>query len=310
NYSLRGARSGPTMLNADDQTIGDLYLELYSRRGQDGVLMPLRQRLDYMIPHLNRATETDSLIWWWADALYMAPPVLARMSAVTGDPKYVRAMDKEFRRTIDRLWVPEQRLFLRDQRFEGRTEANGQPVYWSRANGWVMGGLARTLEAMPADFEGRQDYVDIFQAMAGRIRELQQDDGLWRASLLAPELYPQAETSGSVFYVYALAWGINHGLLDRATYEPAVLKGWAALNRHVLPSGLIGATQKTGDMPVPTDPNEVGLYTTGTYILAGLEVADLNGPQQSLPLAEPARPAPEVTAAPTPAPPAPAPSPR
>ena len=305
NYSLRGARSGPTMLNADDQTIGDLYLELYSRRGQDGVLMPLRQRLDYMIPHLNRATETDALIWWWADALYMAPPVLARMSAVTGDPKYVRAMDKEFRRTIDRLWVPEQRLFLRDQRFEGRTEANGQPVYWSRANGWVMGGLARTLEAMPADFEGRQDYVDIFQAMAGRIRELQQDDGLWRASLLAPELYPQAETSGSVFYVYALAWGINHGLLDRATYEPAVLKGWAALNRHVLPSGLIGATQKTGDMPVPTDPNEVGLYTTGTYILAGLEVADLNGPQKSLPLAEPARDAPEVIAATTPAPPAP-----
>ncbi|MCS7493963.1 glycoside hydrolase family 88 protein, partial [Raoultella planticola] len=79
-------------------------------------------------------------------------------------------------------------------------------------------------------------------------------------------LYAQAETSGSVFYVYAMAWGINHGLLDRATYEPAVLKGWAALNRHVLPSGLIGATQKTGDMPVATDPNEVGLYTTGTYL--------------------------------------------
>ena len=27
-------------------------------------------------------------------------------------------------RTIDRLWVPEQRLFLRDQRFKDRTEAN------------------------------------------------------------------------------------------------------------------------------------------------------------------------------------------
>lgn len=305
NYSLRGARSGPTMLNADDVTIGDLYLDLYSRRGQDGVLMPLRQRLDYMVPHLNRATETEALIWWWADALYMAPPVLARMSAITGDPKYVRAMDKEFRRTIDRLWVPDQRLFLRDQRFAGRTEANGQPIYWSRANGWVMGGLARTLEAMPADFQGREDYVRIFQLMAGRIRELQQDDGLWRASLLAPELYPQAETSGSVFYVYALAWGINHGLLKREIYEPTVLKGWAALNRHVLPNGLIGATQKTGDMPVPTDPNEVGLYTTGTYILAGLEIADLNGPTQSLPEAEPARDAPAVIAATTPTPPAP-----
>lgn len=305
NYSVRGARSGPTMLNADDIAIGDLYEELYARRGQEGVLMPLRQRLDWQVPHLNRSTETPALVWWWADALYMAPPVLARMSAITGDPKYLAAADREWRRTAARLWVPEERLFLRDERFRDRRSENGKPIYWSRANGWVMGGLARWLESTPADLKDRAFYVDIFQKMAGRIAELQQDDGLWRASLLDPEAYPQAETSGSVFYVYALAWGINHGLLDRAEYLPAVQKGWAALNRNVLPNGLIGATQKTGDMPVVTDPNEVGLYTTGTYILAGLEIADLNGPVQTLPEAEPARDSAEVIAATTPTPPAP-----
>lgn len=305
NYSVRGARSGPTMLNADDIAIGDLYEELYARRGQEGVLAPLRQRLDWQVPHLNRAEDTPALVWWWADALYMAPPVLARMSAITGDPKYLAAADREWRRTAARLWVPEERLFLRDERFKGRVSENGKPIYWSRANGWVMGGLARWLESTPADLKDRAFYVDIFQKMAGRVAELQQDDGLWRASLLDPEAYPQTETSGSVFYVYALAWGINHGLLDRAEYLPAVQKGWAALNRNVLPSGLIGATQKTGDMPVATDPNEVGLYTTGTYILAGLEVADLNGPVQTLPEAEPSRDSAEVIAATTPTPPAP-----
>lgn len=305
NYSLRGARSGPTMLNADDIAIGDLYEELYARRGQEGMLMPLRQRLDWQVPHLNRSTETPALVWWWADALYMAPPVLARMSAITGDPKYLAAADKEWRRTAARLWVPEERLFLRDERFRDRLSENGKPIYWSRANGWVMGGLARWLESTPADMKDRAFYVDIFQKMAGRVVELQQDDGLWRASLLDPEAYPQAETSGSVFYVYALAWGINHGLLDRAEYLPAVQKGWAALNRNVLPNGLIGATQKTGDMPVATDPDDVGLYTTGTYILAGLEVADLNGSAQTLPEAEPARDSAEVIAATTPTPPAP-----
>ena len=305
NYSVRGGRSGPTMLNADDIAIGDLYEELYARRGQDGVLMPLRQRLDWQVPHLNRAEDTPALIWWWADALYMAPPVLARMSAITGDPKYLAAADREWRRTAARLWVPQDELFLRDERFKDRVSENGKAIYWSRANGWVMGGLARWLESAPADLQDRAFYVDIFQKMARRIAQLQQDDGLWRASLLDPEAYPQAETSGSVFYVYALAWGINHGLLDRADYLPAVQKGWAALNRHVLPNGLIGATQKTGDMPVATDPGEVGLYTTGTYILAGLEIADLNGPAQSLPAAEPARDSAEVIAATTPAPPAP-----
>jgi rhamnogalacturonyl hydrolase YesR len=307
NYSLRGARSGPTMLNADDIAIGDLYEELYARRGQEGVLMPLRQRLDWQVPHLSRPTETPALVWWWADALYMAPPVLARMSAITGDPKYLIAADKEWRRTAERLWVPEERLFLRDERFkdENHRAADGEAIYWSRGNGWVMGGLARWLESVPADFAGRQFYVDLFQQMAPRIAELQQEDGLWRASLLAPEAYPEAETSGSVFYVYALAWGVNHGLLDRDQYLPAIRKGWAALNRHVLSSGLVGAAQKTGDQPVSTAPNDTGLYATGTYILAGLEIADLNGPVKHLPVAEPSRDTPEVIAATTPTPPAP-----
>lgn len=305
NYSLRGARSGPTLLNADDIAIGDLYQELYARRRQEGVLMPLRQRLDWQVPHLARDTETRELVWWWADALFMAPPVFARMSVLTGDPAYLAAADKEWRRTAQRLWVPQERLFLRDERFKDRRSANGQPIYWSRANGWVMGGLARWLESMPADYAGRAYYIDIFRQMAGRVAELQQEDGLWRASLLDPQAYPEAETSGSTFYVYALAWGINHGLLDRETYLPHVTRGWAALNRHVLPSGLIGAAQKTGDQPVSTRPQDTGLYATGAYILAGLEVANLSGPVHSLPKSEPALDAPATIAATTPTPPAP-----
>ena len=307
NYSVRGARSGKTMLNADDIAIGDLYQELYARRGQEGVLMPLRQRLDWQVPYLARAEDTPALVWWWADALYMAPPVFARMTAITGDPKYLNAADKEWRRTAARLWVEDEKLFLRDERFkdENHRDADGDRIYWSRANGWVMGGLVRWLESVPADFAGLAFYVDLFQKMAGRVAGLQQEDGLWRASLLEPEAYPEAETSGSVFYVYALAWGINHGLLDRDTYLPHVLKGWAGLNRHILANGLVGAAQKTGDQPVSTDPQDVGLYASGTYILAGLEVASLNDPVRSLPLAEPTRDTAEVIAATTPVPPAP-----
>ena len=307
NYSVRGARSGKTMLNADDIAIGDLYEELYARRGQEGVLMPLRQRLDWQVPYLARAEDTAALVWWWADALYMAPPVFARMTAITGDPKYLNAADKEWRRTAARLWVEDEKLFLRDERFkdENHRDADGDRIYWSRANGWVMGGLVRWLESVPTDFAGRGFYVDLFQKMAGRIAGLQQEDGLWRASLLDPEAYPEAETSGSVFYVYALAWGINHGLLDRDTYLPHVLKGWAGLNRHVLANGLVGAAQKTGDQPVSTDPEDVGLYASGTYILAGLEVASLNDPVRSVPLTEPTRDTAEVIAATTPVPPAP-----
>ncbi len=285
NYALRGAPAERLLLNADELAIGDLYQELYARRGQPGVIMPLQQRLDFMLPHLNRPQETKALIWWWCDALFMAPPVLARHTQLTGDARYLQAMDREFRRTAARLWVEEDRLFLRDERFKDGDHqgANGKPIYWARGNGWVMGGLARTLESMPAGFEGRAFYTDLFRKMAGRVRELQQPDGLWRSDLNDPKSFPEPETSGSGFFVYALAWGINHGLLDRQTYLPAVTRGWAALNRHILPNGLVGAAQKTGDRPVPTRLEDVGPYATGAFLVAGLEVMDLHGPVQALP---------------------------
>lgn len=306
NYALRGARLDRTLLNADDMAIGDLYEELYARRRQQGVLMPLRQRLDFASPFLARSQETERLIWWWCDALYMAPPVLARMSALTGDPRYLIAADKEWRRTAASLWNPQQRLFLRDARFKDRLGANGQPVYWSRGNGWVLGGLARLLSAMPADFAGRAFYTDLFAKLAGRIIELQQPDGLWRASLLDPKGYPEAETSGSALLLYGLAWGANHGLLPRDKVRPALTRGWAALNRHVLSGGLLGAAQKTGDQPVHTAAEDTGLYATGAYLLAGLEMADLGRTVQPLPVREPARDTDAVIAATTPVPPPPA----
>ncbi|MCW0046539.1 glycoside hydrolase family 88 protein [Brevundimonas sp. BT-123] len=82
NYSVRGARSGKTMLNADDIAIGNLYEELYARRGQEGVLMPLRQRLDWQVAYLARAEDTPALVWWWADALDVTPishPAITRV---------------------------------------------------------------------------------------------------------------------------------------------------------------------------------------------------------------------------------------
>lgn len=306
NYSLRGARSERTLLNADEVVIGDLYQELYSRRGQIGALMPLKQRLDYMVPYLNRA-DTPELMWWWCDALYMAPPILSRMSAMTGDQKYLDAMDKEFRRTTQRLWVEQDRLFLRDERFKDDRHKGegGKNIYWSRGNGWVLGGLARVLETMPKDYKGREFYVDLFQKLATRVMELQQADGLWRADLNDAARFPEAETSGSAFFVYGLAFGINHGLLDREKTLPHVTKGWAALNRHILPNGLLGAAQKTGDQPVVTKLSDTGPYATGAYILAGLEMMDLNAPVQSLPESEPKRDSDAFILATTPQPPAP-----
>ncbi len=302
NYALRGAKTPKNMLNADEMAIGDLYEELYARRRQEGVIMPLRQRLDWALPHLSRQPIPEHLVWWWSDALFMAPPVLARMSAQTGDAKYLKAMDTQWWRTFARLYDPDESLYYRDERFIERRDEQGRKLFWSRGNGWVMGGMARVLEAMPADYIQRPRYVTIFQSMAKRIAGLQRADGLWSSSLLQPDKFPEAETSGSAFFVYALAWGINHGVLDRATYLPVVVKGWKGLEAQVLPNGMLGAVQKTGDQPVTTAPDDIGPYGAGAFLLAGLEVMNLSKPTTALPLAEPAPDAAAFVAATMPVP--------
>ena len=46
-------------------------------------------------------------------------------------------------------------------------------MFWSRGNGWVMVGLARTLEFMPKDDPMRERYVEQFRQMAARVASLQ-----------------------------------------------------------------------------------------------------------------------------------------
>ena len=284
NYALRTGGSPVNLINADDQTLGDVYEDLYLRTRLPGLLIGTQSRLDYTLPYLKLEPQPKRLVWWWCDALFMAPPVWARMSAITGDRKYIDAMDVQWWRTYDRLWDDKEHLFARDERFVTRLSPNGKKIFWSRGEGWVVAGLARLLEAMPADYPTRPKYIKVYQQMAARLITLQGADGLWRSSLLDTDAFPEAETSGTALDTFALAFGINHGLLDRATYLPHVTRAWAGLQTYLLPNGILGQVQTGGDQPVSTMASTTGLYGSGAYLLAGSEVAKLGAPVTALPL--------------------------
>jgi rhamnogalacturonyl hydrolase YesR len=289
NFGMLGAWSPRNMIDADNLAIGAVYQELYAHSGEAGEIAPLRQRLDYNLPYLTRTPAPRKLVWWWADALFMAPPVLARMAVQANDPAYLRAMDVQWWRTHDRLWSAEHELFWRDERFPARRTRNGKPMIWARGNGWVVAGTARVLESMPADFASRPRYIALFRTMMASLARLQRPDGLWTTSLLDPGDPAGPETTGSAFFTYAMAWGINRGILDRATYRPRVLRAWAALADKVQPDGLLGFAQRAGDQPEPSTASDHALYGTGGLLLAGLEVMDLGKPATALPLGEPKR---------------------
>ena len=160
-------------------------------------------------------------------------------------------------------------------RYFDQRETNGAKVFWSRGNGWVLAGLARGLQYLPPDYPARPRFAALFKEMANRVAPLQRPDGYWLVSLLNPGAFPMPETSGAGFFTYALAWGVNAGLLDRTVFEPAVLKGRAALNRAVLPDGKLGYVQRVGAAPGDTSADETEVYGVGAFLLAGSEVHQL-----------------------------------
>ncbi len=265
---------GPRFAHADDEAVGLTYLTLYSEQPDSERLTPTRDGMDKL---LARSDDPQTNLWWWCDSLYMAPPVLAQLSAATGDPKYLAFMDHEWWLTSAALYDPAEHLFYRDNRFLPMREANGKKVFWSRGNGWVLAGLAMVLERMPSQYPDREKFAAQYREMAERVAGLQQADGLWHASLLDPGAYQTSEISGSAFFTYAMAWGINHGVLDRKKYRPVVTKAWAGILKHIYKDGRLGSIQPIGGEPGKFKPSSSYVYGVGAFLLAGSELTHLSG---------------------------------
>jgi unsaturated rhamnogalacturonyl hydrolase len=271
------------LFHADDLAIGQTYLDLYAIHPDPARIDPLRARLDQVVDHLNVEFKTNGkLTWWWCDALFMAPPVMTRVSAITGDRKYIDAMDREYWRAAAALYSPDDHLFYRDARFVNKPDKNGRKVFWARGNGWVVGGLARTLQYMPENYPSRGKYVVLFKDMMSKLLTLQTADGTWHSNLLYPDDVRGPEASGTAFITYAMAWGINNKLLSADQYEPAAVKGWNALNAHLTSDGIPGYVQGTGYQPGAAKPEGTQLYATGAFLMAAVEL------QKLAPLAQPA----------------------
>jgi rhamnogalacturonyl hydrolase YesR len=264
--------------NADDQSVAQTYLELYFPKKDPAMIQPTQSELDAILAAPRTSTiPGKEIAWWWCDALFMAPPVWARMYAATGDHKYVDYLDDEWAKTSARLYDTDEHLYFRDSTYLTRTEANGKKMFWSRGNGWVMAGIIRTIQYLPKDDPARAKYIAQLKEMAARIAAIQSPDGLWRAGLLDPDAYDLPEISGSAFFTFALAAGVNQGLLDRNVYRPVIEKAWAGMLHHVYTDGRLGCIQQTGAEPQPFKPSASYNYGVGAFLLAGSEIRKMHG---------------------------------
>jgi len=269
---------GPRFGHADDEAVAQSYLELYFEHPAPERIATIREEADKLLVRPGNASpfEPEKDLWWWCDALFMAPPALARLTKATGDRRYLDYLDRQWWLTSSKLYDPAAHLYSRDATFLDSHEKNGKKLFWSRGNGWVMGGLARVLAYMPADYPSRGKYVAQFKEMARAMVAIQSEDGLWRSGLLDSGAYPRPEVSGSAFFTFALAWGLNEGLLDRKIYKPVVERAWKGLLGHVYADGRLGSIQRIGGAPGEVIPGGSYVYGVGAFLLAGSEVDRLS----------------------------------
>ena len=274
--------------HADDIAISYSYLYVDMNGGRNN-FVDLEPTKTFLDEHLRKPNEwslgTDknkmkNILWWWCDALFMAPPVITLYAKHKNQPEYLDEMHKYYLETYNQLYDKDEHLFARDLRFvwngsvDDKKEENGKKIFWSRGNGWVIGGLALMLDNMPEDYKHRSFYLNLYKEMASKILSIQSEDGLWSTSLLNPESYNHGEVSGSGFHTFALAWGINNGLLEKK-HIPAVTKAWNALKKCQHEDGRVGWVQNIGYDPRPADADSWQNYGTGAFLLAGSEILKL-----------------------------------
>jgi rhamnogalacturonyl hydrolase YesR len=262
-----------TTYPANDFAITQAFLELYNSSHKEEQIAPLRRQFDDAVALLN---DPDKPAWWWCDALFMAPAAGVALSDVTGDPTYNSYVDREWGKTEKLLYDKQKHLFSRDVNYLNKREKNGEKIFWSRGNGWVMAGLVRVLATLPSDDPLRPHYIALLREMAQEVAAIQGNDGLWRPGLLDAGSYPLPEVSGSAFFIYAIAWGINHRMLDAETYLPVVEKAWSGTLTHVYQDGRLGSIQPIGEAPAEYKPSSSYNFGVGAFLLAGSEMDTLS----------------------------------
>ena len=265
------------VLFGDWQICFQTYIDLYDleERGE-------RQEVRVARAKEVMGYEADSKAhdyWWWADALYMAMPVLTKMYKLTGDTKYLRKLYENILYSDSIMLDYETRLYFRDGKYvyPKHKTASGKKDFWARGDGWVLAGLAKVLQDMPETYVRQPFFVEKYVNMARAVKKTQQPQGHWTRSMMDPQQAPGYETSGTAFFCYGLLWGVNHGYLSKKEFGTTIEKAWNYLTTIALQrDGKIGYVQPIGERAIPgqtVDANSQANFGVGAFLLAACEYA-------------------------------------
>lgn len=268
-------------LNCNSFTCGMTYARLYE-------LTPDDERLALAVT-MDRAVNTyTGYDWWWSDCQFMGMGAYFHYAKLLKDDRLRDLAYLQYRNITlggplgaagaqPPLWDAPG-LYHRDHTYVNKTDVNGDKIFWARGSGWVAAAIAQALPHVPAAHPYAVELAGRLALMAAALKPLQGADGFWRASLLDAGLFANPETTGTACFTFALAWGVNNGVLDAATYAPVVAAAWAGMTATALRAdGLLGYCQPPNGQPNAALPTDTSDFCVGQFLLAGSEVFKLAG---------------------------------
>lgn len=164
----------------------------------------------------------------WVDSIYHVPPFLARLGAMTGEPRWYEAALAEQTAHL-RVLTPAGSAFPAHAYDTGARSIHGPG--WGRGVAWALLGMVDTLSLIPAAHPGHAEAQEQMRALAEAVLALQDATGCWRTVIEDREAY--LESSTAAMFCAAFTKGVRLGLLDHDPYADAAEKAWRYVEARI-----------------------------------------------------------------------------
>jgi rhamnogalacturonyl hydrolase YesR len=215
-----------TANHVDANVYGILPLELYLHTGnkrflEQGMALADGQWEDPLPDGLTHQTR------YWIDDVWMIGSLQVQAYRITGDTTYLNRAAAETTAYLQKLQQPNGLFY----------HGPDAPFFWGRGNGWVAAGLAEVISELPPAHPMYATVKEGYVTMMNALLAHQSESGMWRQLIDVESAWE--ETSCTAMFGYAIALGVQEGILDRQSFETSYAKAWMALTEKVSADGKV-----------------------------------------------------------------------
>lgn len=230
--------------NIDNINAGKMLLRLYQQTGEQRFASAAAELRKQLASH----PKTSNGAFWhkqkypgqlWLDGVYMGMPFLAQYSLMFEQGASLDEAVHEFDVVNEKLKAANGLLHhawdeKRAQAWADKTTGLS-PEFWSRGMGWYAMALVDMLEILPADRTAERERLTAYLVdFLAAIKPHRSPAGVWYQVMDKPDAPGNyEEASASSMFVYALAKGINLGVLPDSYRADALLSYQGLVNRFV-----------------------------------------------------------------------------